>query len=82
MERLKVLMGKKQGGKSGWSVQLGTSCEGLGQIVSVIRVDAAGDRQQLEARRMCGGVQPFPLLTDASLSAKILHTRGGGHTDA
>lgn len=49
---------------------------------SVTRVDVAGGRQQLEAQRMCGGVQPFPLLTDASLSAKVLHTRGGGHTGA
>lgn len=53
-------MGKKQGGKSGCSVQLGTSYEALGRIVGVVRVGAAAGRQRLEVRRVCGGVQPFP----------------------
>lgn len=56
------------------------SCEALGQTVSVVSVDAAGGRQHTEDVRICGGVQPFILLADSRVSAKVFHARGGGHT--
>lgn len=56
------------------------SCEALGQTGSVVSIDAAGGRQHTEGVRIHGGVQPFLLLNDSRLSAKVFHIRGGGHT--